>query len=172
MTGIVEISQAEFEAMPATFEGAWLREHFPSVATSMDRFIDKVKDETHGELVGDLEITRIPLDVYRARNATSRRWREPGIDHPLAMSPVFLLGDRRSDRPTSSRSRLASSARSSSPATSAIGPIDRDGHRTLRSVHVPAVAARLHADADDQAQQGRAGVGRRHMGLLAKLHVF
>ena len=59
----------------------------------MDRFIDKVKDETHGELVGDLEITRIPLDVYRARNATSRRWREPGIDHPLAVAPVFLLGD-------------------------------------------------------------------------------
>ena len=39
------------------------------------------------------EITRIPLDVYHARNATSRRWRESGGDHPLAAAPVFLLGD-------------------------------------------------------------------------------
>jgi len=60
---------------------------------SMDRFIDKVKAETHGELVGDLEIIRIPLDVYHARNATSRRWHRSGIDHPLANAPVFLLGD-------------------------------------------------------------------------------
>ena len=93
MTGIVSISQAEFEAMPPSFDGAWLREQFPSVAESMDRFIDKVKAETHGELVGDLEITRIPLDVYHARNATSRRWRGSGLDHPLATAPVFLLGD-------------------------------------------------------------------------------
>ena len=59
----------------------------------MDRFIDRVKAETNGELVGDLDITRIPLDVYRARNVTSRRWHESGIDHPLATAPVFLLGD-------------------------------------------------------------------------------
>ena len=60
----------------------------------MDRFIDKVKVETHGELLGDLEIIRIPLDLYRARNATSRHWRnaEAG-DHPFARSPVFLAGD-------------------------------------------------------------------------------
>jgi 2-polyprenyl-6-methoxyphenol hydroxylase-like FAD-dependent oxidoreductase len=93
VTGIVEISRDEFDAMPATFDGIWLREHFPSVAASMDRFIDKVREETHGELVGDLEITRIPLDVYHARNATSRRWREAGSDHPLGTAPVFLLGD-------------------------------------------------------------------------------
>ncbi len=93
VTGIIGISRAEFEAMPSSFDGAWLREHFPSVAASMDRFIDKVKEETHGELVGDLQIVRIPLDVYHARNATSRRWRESGIDHPLATSTVFLLGD-------------------------------------------------------------------------------
>lgn len=93
VTGIVTIDKAEYEAMPQTFDGAWLRAHFPGVAKSMDRFIDKVKDETHGELVGDLEITRIPLEVYHARNATSRRWRESGVDHPLASAPVFLLGD-------------------------------------------------------------------------------
>jgi 2-polyprenyl-6-methoxyphenol hydroxylase-like FAD-dependent oxidoreductase len=93
VTGIVTISQPEFDAMPPTFDGAWLRDHFPSVAASMDRFIDKVRAETHGDLVGDLDITRIPLDLYRARNATSRRWRNSGIDHPLASAPVFLLGD-------------------------------------------------------------------------------
>ena len=93
VTGIVGISRAEFEAMPPAFDGAWLRDRYPSVARSMDRFIDKVKDETHGELVGELEIMRIPLDVYRARNFTSRRWHASGGDHPLATSPVFLLGD-------------------------------------------------------------------------------
>ncbi len=119
VTGIVGISADEYAAMPSSFDGAWLREHFPDVAASMDRFIDKVKAETHGELVGDLQIVRIPLDVYHARNATSRLWRQSGVDHPLATSPVFLLATPPSARPTSSRSRLASSARSSSPGTSA-----------------------------------------------------
>jgi len=60
----------------------------------MDRFIDKIKAETHGEIVGDLEIVRIPLDLYRARNATSREWLAAGPgDHPFASSPVFLAGD-------------------------------------------------------------------------------
>jgi hypothetical protein len=93
VTGIVTISRDEFEAMPSSFDGAWLREHFPGVAVSMDRFIERVKAETHGELVGDLEITRIPLDVYGARDFTSRRWHGSGRDHPLATAPVFLLGD-------------------------------------------------------------------------------
>jgi 2-polyprenyl-6-methoxyphenol hydroxylase-like FAD-dependent oxidoreductase len=93
VTGIVGISRAEYDAMPSSFDGAWLRDQFPDVAQSMDRFIDKVQDESHGELVGDLKIVRIPLDVYHARNATSRRWWESGLDHPLATASVFLLGD-------------------------------------------------------------------------------
>ena len=93
VTGIVGISKAEFDAMPPEFNGTWLRDSFPSVALSMDRFIDKVQAETHGQLVGDLDIMRIPLDVYRARNATSRRWWQSGSDDPLAKAPVFLLGD-------------------------------------------------------------------------------
>jgi 2-polyprenyl-6-methoxyphenol hydroxylase-like FAD-dependent oxidoreductase len=93
VTGIVSISPEEYRQMPPTFDGAWLREHFPEIATSMDGFIERVKDETHGDLVGDLAITRIPLDVYHAWNATSRRWHESGLDHPLARTPVFLLGD-------------------------------------------------------------------------------
>ena len=94
VTGIVTISADEFEAMPKRFEGEWLRGNFPDVAQSMDRFIDKIRQETHGELVGDLEIIRIPLNLYRARNATSRRWAsaDPG-DHPFVTAPVFLAGD-------------------------------------------------------------------------------
>jgi 2-polyprenyl-6-methoxyphenol hydroxylase-like FAD-dependent oxidoreductase len=93
VTGIVTISEEEFHAMPPRFDGDWLREHFPAVATSMDGFIERIKAETHGELVGGLEITRIPLDVYHAWNVTSRRWHGSGLDHPLARTPVFLLGD-------------------------------------------------------------------------------
>ena len=93
VTGIVTISAEEFEAMPPRFDGEWLREHFPDVASSMDGFINRVKAETNGELVGDLEITRIPLEVYHAWNVTSRRWHTSGLDHPLATTPVFLLGD-------------------------------------------------------------------------------
>ncbi len=94
VTGIVNISAAEYEAMPPQFDGRWLRSNAPGVAQSMDRFIDKIKQETHGEILGDLEIIRIPLNLYRARNATSRQWRTAGPgDHPFASSPVFLLGD-------------------------------------------------------------------------------
>jgi 2-polyprenyl-6-methoxyphenol hydroxylase-like FAD-dependent oxidoreductase len=93
VTGIVGISKEEFEAMPPRCDGEWLRAHFPRIAASMDHFIDKIKMETNGELVGDLDITRIPLDVYHAWHNTTRRWHESGLDHPLSRTPVFLLGD-------------------------------------------------------------------------------
>jgi len=94
VTGIVNISAEEYEAMPSRFDGQWLRSNFPDVAQSMDRFIDKIKQETHGEILGDLEILRIPLNLYRARNATSRQCLTAGpSDHPFASSPVFLAGD-------------------------------------------------------------------------------
>jgi hypothetical protein len=80
--------------MPSRFDGEWLRENFPGVAESMDRFIDKIRQETHGEVIGDFEVVRIPLDLYRARNATNRQWLRSGRnDHPFASSPVFLAGD-------------------------------------------------------------------------------
>jgi 2-polyprenyl-6-methoxyphenol hydroxylase-like FAD-dependent oxidoreductase len=94
VTGVVNISAREYEAMPSRFDGEWLRSNFPDVAQSMDRFIDKIKEETHGELLGDLEIVRIPLDLYRARNATNRQLLAAGpSDHPFANSPVVLAGD-------------------------------------------------------------------------------
>jgi 2-polyprenyl-6-methoxyphenol hydroxylase-like FAD-dependent oxidoreductase len=94
VSGIVNITAEDYEAMPSRFDGQWLRSNFPGVAQSMDRFIDKIKEETHGEILGDLEIVRIPLDLYRARNATSREWRKAGLgDHPFASSLVFLAGD-------------------------------------------------------------------------------
>src|SRR3954471_8235461 len=94
VTGIVSISAEDYEKMPSRFDGDWLRANFPQVAESMDRFIGKIKEETKGEIVGDLEIIRIPLDLYRARNATSRAWRQSGTpDHAFTRSPVFLVGD-------------------------------------------------------------------------------
>ena len=94
VTGIVTITADEYEAMPSTFDGTWLRDSFPVVAESMDRFIDKIKEESHGELIGELAIIRIPLNLYRARNATSRPWHTTGpFYHPFASAPVFLLGD-------------------------------------------------------------------------------
>ncbi len=94
VTGIVNISAADYERMPPRFDGAWLRENFPQVAQSMDRFIASVKAETGGEIIGDLEIVRIPLDLYRARHATSLELRRRTAgDEPLARTPVFLVGD-------------------------------------------------------------------------------
>ena len=66
----------------------------------MNRLIDKIKEESHGEVLGDLEVVRIHLDLYRARNATSRLWRASGpVDHPFARTPVFLLGDSATGSP-------------------------------------------------------------------------
>ena len=94
VTGIVNITAEDYEAMPSRVDGEWLRGNFPDVSQSMDRFIDKVKEETPGEVLGDLEVVRIPLDLYRARNATNRQWLAAGrSDHPFASSPVFLAGD-------------------------------------------------------------------------------
>ncbi len=94
VTGIVAITEEEFAAIPARFDGTWLRGHLPRAAMSMDRFIDKIREETQGELLGEMEIIRIPLVLYRARNATSRKWRAAASgEHPLARNPVFLLGD-------------------------------------------------------------------------------
>jgi 2-polyprenyl-6-methoxyphenol hydroxylase-like FAD-dependent oxidoreductase len=94
VTGIVNISADEYEAMPTRLDSKWLRDNFPGVAESMDRFIDKIKEETQGEILGELEIVRIPLDLYRARNATSRQWLAAGSNgHPFAATPVFLAGD-------------------------------------------------------------------------------
>ena len=94
VSGIVNITPKDYETMPATFDGEWLRMHFPEVARSMDRFIDKIKLETNGEIIGNLDVVRIPLNLYRARNATNRnRLALEGTDHPFSRSPVFLVGD-------------------------------------------------------------------------------
>jgi len=94
VTGIVTISPEEFAAMPGRFDGQWLRENLPDAARSMERFIDKIKQETHGEVVGDLGIIRIPLNLYRARNVTSLEWITAGpADHPFATAPAMLVGD-------------------------------------------------------------------------------
>ena len=82
VTGIVTITADEFAAMPSQFDGQWLRDNFPGVAESMDRFIDKIKEETHGELLGELEIVRIPLNLYRAAQRN-----QPAVAHDWALLP-------------------------------------------------------------------------------------
>jgi hypothetical protein len=91
VTGIVTISAEEFEAMPSRFDGEWLRENFPEVGGSMDRFIAKVKLETAGDVISGIDVIRIPLNLYRARNATSRKLK--GHDHPFATAPALVVGD-------------------------------------------------------------------------------
>ena len=94
ITGIVTITADDFSNMPPSFDGHWLRDNYPNVAESMDCFIDKIKQETHGDIVGELEVVRIPLNLYRARHATSERFYTMGpFYHPFAITPVFLLGD-------------------------------------------------------------------------------
>jgi len=94
VTGIIHITVDQAEAMPTQFRGEWLRENFPEIAASMDHFIACMESDTHGQIVGDLDIISIPLNLYRARNATSRLVREQGAsDHPFSTAPVFLAGD-------------------------------------------------------------------------------
>ena len=94
VTGIVTIPAEDYERMPSRFDGQWLRDNFPQVAQSMDRFIAKVKTETNGAIVGDLEIVRIPLDLYRARNATSRRVAASGDRRPPVRPLAGVPGRR------------------------------------------------------------------------------
>jgi 2-polyprenyl-6-methoxyphenol hydroxylase-like FAD-dependent oxidoreductase len=91
VTGIISITAEDYDRMPKKFDGHWLRQHFPEAANSMDRFIGKIKVETNGEIIGDLDLLRIPLDLYHARNYTSRGRLD--TDHPFARTPVFLVGD-------------------------------------------------------------------------------
>jgi len=97
VTGLIHITEAEYAAMPPACDGAWLRANMPGVARSMDSFIDKVQAETGGELVEDISVIRILLDLYRAYNATNRKWLHgrPGdaADHPFTTASVFLVGD-------------------------------------------------------------------------------
>ena len=50
VTGIVTITADEYAAMPPQFDGAVAPRQLSRVAESMDHFIDKIKEETHGEL--------------------------------------------------------------------------------------------------------------------------
>jgi hypothetical protein len=98
--GIINISAEDYEAMPAKCDGNHLREHFPAVAASMDGFIQAIRQETQGEVVGEIDVIRIPLNLYHARNATSRPWHpafwdgnSDGWNHPFSNASVFLVGD-------------------------------------------------------------------------------
>ena len=94
VTGLVNISSEEAATIPQQCDGDWLRANRPEVAKSMDRFIDEIKGETHGEIVGDLNVLSIPLNLYRARNATNRLYLNKNeLGYHFRQSPVILAGD-------------------------------------------------------------------------------
>ena len=82
VTGIVNITAEDYEAMPPRFDGEWLRGNFPGVAESMDRFIDKIKEETHGR------DPRRPRDRPDPAGSVPRAQRdEPAVAHSGARRP-------------------------------------------------------------------------------------
>ena len=98
--GIINISPEDYAAMPPKCNGDHLRKHFPAVAASMDGFINQIYLETQGKILGEIDIVRIPLNLYRARNFTARPWHpmfwdgnEKGWNHPFSRASVFLVGD-------------------------------------------------------------------------------
>ena len=98
--GIINISAEDYNAMPPQCNGDHLRKHFPAVAASMDRFIQQIHLETQGEILGEIDVIRIPLNLYRARNFTARPWHplfwdgsQDGWKHPFSKAFVFLVGD-------------------------------------------------------------------------------
>ena len=165
VTGIIKVPVEDYERMPSRFDGRWLRDNFPQIAQSMDRFIAKVDTETDGEMIGDLEILRIALELYRARNATNRRVTASGDRRP-PIRPLAGVPGRRFrcgltllpvDLP---RLRL----RDVSGGTSGAARPAADGCAgSLRAVHVQAVAPGVRAQQDDQAEQGPVRVHRRQL---------
>ncbi len=100
VTGIISISDEDFLAFPPRCNGDFLRKNFPLVAQSMDRFIASVCEETHGEVLGEIDVIRIPLDLYHSKNASNRQWYsslqsgdKSNVSHPFTNSAVFLVGD-------------------------------------------------------------------------------
>ena len=95
-------------------------------------------------------------------------------DHPfaqLAGVPRRRLGDRLAVLPVDlARLRVRDVPRRAHRAARPAGARDA---RPLRAVHVQAVAARLHAQQDDQAQQGSASSRIDDpFALLEKLHIY
>ena len=162
VTGIVNISAEDYERMPSQFDGQWLRGNFPQVAQSMDRFIAKVNDGNRAarssvtwRSSGSRWICTGP--AMRPAGSCVGRDRRPPIrplagvpgrrfGHGLALLPVDLARLRVRDVP-------GGTAGAARPAA--------DGHAgSLRAVHLQAVASGIHAQQDDQAQQGPVRVRR------------
>jgi hypothetical protein len=75
VTGIVNISPEEYEAMPSRFDGEWLRGNVPSVAESMDRFIDKRCRDRLSVLsvhFARLRVCDVPGRAHRAERLATR----------------------------------------------------------------------------------------------------
>ena len=78
--------------MPKQFDGEWLREQLPE-RRPVDGPLHR-QDQARRRTASSSATSRssgYPLNLYRARNATSRQWATAGpSDHPFATTPVFL----------------------------------------------------------------------------------
>ena len=172
VTGIVSISAEEYEAMPKQFDGEWLRENFPGVAQSMDRFIDKVKEET------TRRARRRPRGHPDPAQPLPRAQRhQPSVGHggperPSARHhagvPHRRLGHRLSVLPVD-LARLQC-AMHLAFARRAARPIAADMLIATSSTSTSS-GSRLYAEQDDQEQQGSSSP-RRPVALLDPLHIY
>ena len=116
VTGIINITEDDYEGMPWQFDGQWLRAQLP-VYRPVDGPIHHQGQpgKPCGKMMGDLEIVRIPMGAVPCPPCdqpavASGRGRGPPLRPGARCS---WRGTRRWGRPTFSRSRWASSARCS-----------------------------------------------------------
>ena len=117
VTGIVNIAEDEFRAMPPRFT---LRGCVTTSPVSpFDGPIhrpDHPRDRRRGHRRSGGH--PLPLELYHARNVTSRKWHAlESADHPLASSPAFLAGDSAIGSPYFQSISLGFDARCSSPSS-------------------------------------------------------
>ena len=58
----------DYAAMPTQFDGRSARRALPDVGLWRQHFVEKIEEESHGEIIGDLDIIRIPLNLYPRRS--------------------------------------------------------------------------------------------------------
>ena len=97
VTGIVSISQAEYEAMPPNFDGAWLRDNFPASPSRWTASSTRSGPRRTASSSVTSTITRIPLDLYRATERHQPTLARIGHRSPAGRGaglPARGLGDR------------------------------------------------------------------------------
>jgi 2-polyprenyl-6-methoxyphenol hydroxylase-like FAD-dependent oxidoreductase len=90
VTGVVHISEDDFERLPSSMDQGWLDTSGDEIAASINRFIDQHIVGLVGVTPRNLSIIKIPLNLYRARRMTNVAHRSLGQVEEVS---AFLLGD-------------------------------------------------------------------------------